>query len=135
VYTCGDPSVDHAVEGGHGKRGGVSWWPQVVSRERLTLTVISPIQLQTTGSNMTIIHFRAHARRRSWCHRADLCHRRHDVPDRQRGASTSCHGDTHGEDDALVWLDQYDYELETDYAQSDPVKAGPDGQGDYRPHG
>lgn len=48
---------------------------------------------------------------------------------------TSCHGDTHGEDDALVWLDQYDYELETDYAQSDPVKAGPDGQGDYRPHG
>jgi hypothetical protein len=49
---------------------------------------------------------------------------------------TSCHGDYHGEKDPEVWLDEYEWDLENTYGQSDnQVMAGPDGQGDYRPHG
>jgi hypothetical protein len=58
------------------------------------------------------------------------------------GTDNECHGDEPGEpgyDEALLWLVQYEEELETSYGQSDPhgeceqVMAGPDGQGDFRP--
>ena len=48
---------------------------------------------------------------------------------------TACHGDQHGEQDPMVWLEQYEYDQATTYAESPGVMAGPDGQGDYRPHG
>jgi hypothetical protein len=48
---------------------------------------------------------------------------------------TSCHGDQHGEQDPMVWLEQYEHDQATIYAESPGVMAGPDGQGDYRPHG